>query len=93
MTAFLGIAGGAWIFAGGYVLRNALELTTSVSSVLHQQYIVGELILGVVLASFGMLMIGLAGVIDALKREPAQRVTTCKRDRMVRGELVPSAWS
>jgi hypothetical protein len=77
MKHVLAIAGGVWLFAGAMVARNALMMT----GVLHQQYVTMEVILGAMLASFGMLMIGLAGIIDALQPSPAPT-------RMIRGELV-----
>jgi hypothetical protein len=49
-----------------------------------------EIILGAMLCSFGMLMIGLGGVIDALRPPKAP---TSAPQRMVRGELVRSVWS
>ena len=78
MPIWMGLAGVAWIVAGAYVLRDALELTTRTVSVLHQQYVMGQFMLGAMLASFGMLMIGLAGVIEAINRrvQPRARATT-----------------
>jgi hypothetical protein len=80
MKVWMGPAGVAWIVAGAFVLRHALELTTSAVSVLHQQYVMGQFLLGGMLASFGTLFIGVADVIEAMeRRRPAQRVTTRER--------------
>jgi hypothetical protein len=76
MKVWMGIAGVAWMVAGVVVLGDALALTASVASVLHQQYVVGQFILAAVLASFGMLFMGIAGVIDAVERREHVTTTT-----------------
>jgi hypothetical protein len=89
MPAFLAFVGVGWVFVGAFIVLHGLALGP-VQSVLQQQYVTMEIILGAMLCSFGMLMIGLGGVIDALRPPKAPTSTP---QRMVRGELVRSAWS
>jgi hypothetical protein len=72
MKVFVGIAGAALIVIGVVVLMDAASIT-GVRSVMHQQYVTMEVILGSMLVSFGLLCCGVAGVIDAIDRLAPQR--------------------
>jgi hypothetical protein len=76
MKYLMGIAGAALIVIGVVVLLDAASVT-GVRSVMHQQYVTMEVILGSMLMSFGLLLAGVAGIIDAIDalRAPARDVS------------------